>query len=345
MLRHLGWLAACCAASAYAADYPGLTLNPGDDFTLQGNDTVNGATAVRMSSATLNFGAGPITVNATGTGIFATNGAGALINFLPSSVVTLNVTSPTAGVGILTSSSSNTAIDLQADSSLTINAYQGINLAHTPRAAPNRLSIGDGATLRVNASGTGMAPKGLLINNNNSVVVASGGTLGLGTSGGRYARALESSISLTYPDAAADKFTAAPGSNLNLSTTGQDSDAFYMLGVGEALMQGNTDIHTTGANSTGFYLYRYGAPTSHLLVAPHAGGHATILTEGQGSHGLWAINGSQAEFANASLQTRGDEAAGLYALTTIGETTTQVRAADTAIATAGAQSYGVLAQG
>ncbi|WP_439811637.1 BB0821 family autotransporter [Bordetella bronchiseptica] len=345
MLRHLGWLMAGCAASAYATDYPALNLNPGDDFTLQGGDTVTGATAVRMGSATLNFDAGPIAVDAASTGIFTTNGTGALINFLPGSVVTLDVASPTAGVGISTSPNSNTVIDLQANSSLTINAYQGISLSHTPQATPNRLNIGDGATLRVNASGTGLAPKGMRVNNNNSVVVASGGTLDLRTTGGSYARALELSVSLTYPDAAADKFTAAPGSNLNLSTTGQDSDAFYMLGVGEALMQGNTDIHTTGANSTGFYLYRYGAPTSHLLVSPHAGGHAAILTEGQGSHGLWAINGSRAEFANASLQTRGDEAAGLYALTTIGETATQVQAADTAIATAGAQSYGVLAQG
>lgn len=340
--------AALCAAfaNAQAVDYPGLNLTNGIT-TLNGGDNVivGSGTAVRIGNATLNFGAGNINVNSVATAIFSTNGPAANLIFQPGNNTTITTTATTATTyGIQGSTSSNTTIDLRQNSYVTIRSVTGIMLGATPSGTTNRLLIGDGATLKLESSGS-TSPKGLLINTNNSTSIASGGTLDIDVGPGNWARALELSLHMTYASDSADKFSAASGSTVQLHTVGTNAQGLYMLGEGNAVFNGTTRIHTEGADSAGLYVYRYLSPTSVLTVNPQGADTATIRTDGDRSYGLLAINGSQVTLANAGFTTAGADAFGLFGTTATGAAATRIQANHVRTTTLGADAFGVVADG
>ncbi|WYX18094.1 hypothetical protein WJ973_17685 [Achromobacter xylosoxidans] len=120
---------------------------------MNGGDSVTGtgsSTAIRVSDgATMNFGAGPILIQQVGQGIFsASGGAGARVNFLSGTDVTITTVTPT-GLGLQSSPGSNTTFDLQQNSRVSLNGYQGVNLGHSPGGTVNTLAIGQDATLQI----------------------------------------------------------------------------------------------------------------------------------------------------------------------------------------------------
>lgn len=339
-------------SSASAATLAPFVVAPGATSTINGGDSVIGAgsgTGIRVSDgATLNFAAGTSTIQQVGLGIFGASGAtGSTINFLTGSNVTITTVTAT-GLGLQSSSGSNTTFNLNSNSRVTLIGYQGVNLGHSPAGTVNKLEIGSGATLRIQtapvAGGQAWA-KGVMLSSNASVTVAANGVLDIETTGGQYARGVELGTSMTYPDAFDRRFTAAAGSTLRVKTTGLTSDGFYMLGAGEAVMYGTTDIHTTGNDSSGIFLYQYNSPVSRLFLAPAAGGTASIRTEGNESHGLIGINGSQAQVSDAAFQTSGAAAVGLYAYTAAGQTATAIQATRATVQTSGTGGFGLLAEG
>lgn len=340
--------ATLCAAyaNAYAVDYPGLNLTTGTT-TLNGGDNVivTTGTAVRLGNAALNFGPGVINVNSAATAIFTTNGPAASLVFQPGNSTTISTTATTATTyGIQGSSNSNTTIDLRQNSSVTIRSVNGVMLGATPSGTANRLLIGDGATLKVEASGSTSA-KGLLINTNNSASIASGGTLDVDVGAGNWARALELSLHMSYVSDSPNKFTADAGSTVRLHTVGTNAQGLYMLGEGNAAFNGTTRIHTEGADSAGLYVYRYLSPISVLTVNPQGADSATIRTEGDRSHGLLAINGSQVTLGNAEFTTSGTAAMGLFGTTDTGASSTRISANQVRTTTTGADAFGLLADG
>ncbi|WZB64865.1 hypothetical protein WJ971_18080 [Achromobacter xylosoxidans] len=210
------------------------------------------------------FGAGPILIQQVGQGIFsASGGAGARVNFLSGTDVTITTVTPT-GLGLQSSPGSNTTFDLQQNSRVSLNGYQGVNLGHSPAGTVNTLAIGQDATLQIRTAPVSGGPvwaKGVMLSSNAAVTLASRGLLDVQTTGGQYARGVELGTSLTYPDAFDRRFTASAGSTLRIRTSDPNSDGFYMLGAGEAVMNGTTDIQTTGNDSSGIYLYQYLSPS------------------------------------------------------------------------------------
>lgn len=340
--------AALCAAfaNAQATDYPGLNLTTGTT-TLDGGDNVivGSGTAIRIGDAALNFGPGAINVDSAATAIFSTNGAAANLVFQPGNTTTISTTATTSTTyGIQGGNNSNTTVDLQQNSNVTIRSVNGIMLGPTISGTANRLQVGDGATLKIEASG-GTSPKGLMINTNNSASIASGGTLDIDVDAGNWARALELSLHMTYVSDSPDKFTAAAGSTVRLHTVGTNAQGLYMLGEGNAVFNGTTRIHTEGADSAGLYVYRYLSPVSVLTVNPLGADNATITTEGDRSYGLLAINGSQVTLGNAVFTTSGQAAMGLFGTTDNGAVATRIIANRVGTTTTGAGSFGILADG
>lgn len=342
----------CAASPLMAADYPPFVVAPGATRTLNGGDSVTGtgsSTAIRVSDgATMIFGAGPILIQQVGQGIFsASGGAGARVNFLSGTDVTITTVTPT-GLGLQSSPGSNTTFDLQQNSRVSLNGYQGVNLGHSPAGTVNTLAIGQDATLQIRTAPVSGGPvwaKGVMLSSNAAVTLANGGLLDVQTTGGQYARGVELGTSLTYPDAFDRRFTASAGSTLRIRTSGLNSDGFYMLGAGEAVMNGTTDIQTTGNDSSGIYLYQYLSPVSRFFLAPQAGATASIRTDGTESHGLIGINGSQAQLSDARFQTAGNSAVGLYAYTGTGQAATAIQAMRNTVLTSGVSAFGLLAEG
>jgi len=347
--RSMGAAMSLAATTAWGANYAPFTVPAGTTFTLNGGDSVTGtgsSAAIRVGGATLNFGPGNIAIGNVDLGVFATNGPAANINFQTGTNVTIT-TVTTTGLGLQSTVNSQASFTLAPSSSVTIRGYQGVNLGHTPFGTTSQLRIGNGATLKIEAAPAGGNPwpKGVMTSNNTAITLDAGGVLDVQTTGGSYARGVELGYSLTYPDSFLRRFTSGPGSTLRISTTGQSSDGFYMLGVGEAVIEGSTDIHTTGQGSSGILLHRYVSPTNHLVVAPQGGSTARILTEGADAYGVWGINGSRAELSDLRVETRGTDAAGLYAYTGSGEPATVVQALRNTVVTSGQGGFGILAEG
>lgn len=349
--RSAGLAISLAASSAWGTDYPPFIVPAGTTFTLNGGDSVTGTgagTGIRVGDATLNFGAGNIAIGNVDVGVFAATGTGTAtsINFQTGSNVTITTTTST-GLGLQATVSSQALFSLAPNSNVTLRGFQGVNLGHTPFGTLNQLAIGNGATLKIEAAPAGgnAWSKGVMTSNNSLISLDAGGVLDIQTTGGQYARGVELGYSMTYPTTVERKFTSAPGSTLRVSTTGQMSDGFYMLGTGEAVMQGTTDIHTTGSDSSGMFLRRYAGPTNHLVVAPQGGSTARILTEGTDSYGVIGIYGSRAELSDLRVETRGLRAIGLYATSTAGEPSTVIQAARNTIVTSGQEGFGILSEG
>ncbi|WLW64682.1 autotransporter outer membrane beta-barrel domain-containing protein [Achromobacter aegrifaciens] len=347
--RPLGVAVSLAATTAWGANYAPFIVPAGTTFTLNGGDSVTGTgtgSAIRVGNATLNFGPGNIAIGNVDLGVFATNGAAANINFQSGTNVTIT-TVTTTGLGLQSTTNSQATFALAPSSNVTIRGFQGVNLGHTPFGTMSRLQIGDGATLKIETAPAGGNPwpKGVMTSNNTAITLDAGGVLDVQTTGGTYGRGVELGYSLTYPDSVERRFTSAPGSALRVSTTGQTSDGFYMLGVGEAVMQGATDIHTTGRDSSGMFLRRYVSPINHLVVAPQGGSTARILTEGADAYGVIGMDGSRAELSDLKTETRGTDAVGLYAYTSGGQPATVFQAARNTVVTSGQGGFGILAQG
>ncbi|WP_313379632.1 autotransporter family protein [Achromobacter insolitus] len=347
--RSMGVAMSLAATTAWGANYAPFIVPAGTTFTLNGGDSVTGtgsSTAIRVGNATLNFGPGNIAIGNVDLGVFATNGAAANINFQSGTNVTITTVTAT-GLGLQSTTNSRATFSLAPNSNVTIRGFQGVNLGHTPFGTLSQLTVGNGATLKIETAPAGGNPwpKGIMTSNNTAITLDGGGVLDVQTAGGTYARGVELGYSLTYPDSIVRRFTSAPGSTLRINTTGQTSDGFYMLGVGEAVMQGTTDIHTTGPDSSGVFLRRYVSPTNHLVVAPQGGSTARILTEGADAYGVIGIDGSRAELADLQVETRGTDAVGLYAYTSSGQPATVFQATRNNIVTTGQGGFGILAQG
>ncbi|WP_447920220.1 autotransporter family protein [Achromobacter aegrifaciens] len=347
--RSIGVVMSLAATTAWGANYTPFIVPVGTTFTLNGGDSVTGTgsgSAIRVGDATLNFGPGNIAIGNVDLGVFATNGPAANINFQTGTNVTITTVTAT-GLGLQSTANSQARFTLAPSSTVTIRGYQGVNLGHTPFGTLSQLQIGNGATLKIETAPAGGNPwpKGVMTSNNTAITLDAGGVLDVQTTGGTYGRGVELGYSLTYPDSVERRFTSAPGSTLRVSTTGQTADGFYMLGVGEAVMQGTTDIHTTGQGSSGMFLRRYVSPTNHLVVAPQGGSSARILTEGADAYGVVGLEGSRAELSDLRVETRGTDAAGLYAYTSAGQPATVFQAARNTIVTSGQGGFGILAEG
>ncbi|CAB3856632.1 hypothetical protein LMG26854_03248 [Achromobacter aegrifaciens] len=347
--RSLGVAMSLAASSAWSVNYAPFIVPSGTTFTLNGGDSVTGtgsSSAIRVGNATLNFGPGNIAIGNVDLGVFATNGAATNINFQTGTNVTIT-TVTTTGLGLQSTTNSQATFSLAPSSNVTIRGFQGVNLGHTPFGTMSQLQIGNGATLKIETAPAGGNPwpKGVMTSNNTAITLDAGGVLDVQTTGGTYGRGVELGYSLTYPDSVVRRYTSAPGSTLRVSTTGQTADGFYMLGVGEAVMQGTTDIHTTGRDSSGMFLRRYVSPTNHLVVAPQGGSTANILTEGADAYGVIGIDGSRAELSDLRTETRGTDAVGLYAYTASGQPATVFQAARNTVVTSGQGGFGILAQG